>query len=243
MIRQEGTDNCLDLLLGAWYADAWTDSYGCDGGTAQQWTLPAAADQSAWGLAVDHAVSLCGSDASTCSWTTGTQAPAAPLAKQCVSPVWDNDTSAPVTYAFQLTNTTGWSDTIGGTLGVEIDPGLSVKGDVGGSIPIPASLLTGTITGTGTLQGKVSLSVTGSFTNNVSQLLGNTVTMPIPVGQYGWVALSELATQVTGTWTFDAGGFPWTTPDTVTVPLTTDATGGTSVYSAETSPTFSSCTS
>ncbi|WP_034087082.1 RICIN domain-containing protein [Streptacidiphilus albus] len=237
MIRQEGTDNCLDLLLGAWYPDAWTDSYGCNGSAAQQWTLPASADQAATSLALDHAASVCVSTASTCSWTTGSQSPAAPLPLQCVSPVWYNNTSAPVTYAFQLNNTTGWSDTIGGTLGTEFDDtNASQVGVSGGAAPAPS------FQNTLTLEGKITTSVSGSFTNSVSQTLGNTVTMPIPVGQYGWVALSELATQVTGNWTFDVGGFPWTAPDTVTVPLTTDTAGGTSIYVAETNLSFGSCT-
>jgi hypothetical protein len=75
----------------------------------------------------------------------------------------------------------------------------------------------------------------------MSQTLGNTVTIPVPAGEYGWVELAELATQVTGTWTFDVGGFPWTANDTVTVPLTTDSAGGASVYIAETNSTFTSC--
>jgi len=235
MIRQEGTDNCLDLLLGAWYPDAWTDSYGCNGSTAQQWTLPAAADQAAMNLALDHAASTCVSTASTCSWTTGSQTPAAPLPLQCVSPVWYNSTSAPVTYAFQLNNTTGWSDTIGGTIGTEFDLTNAAEAGAGGPAPVP------TFQNTLTLENKITTSVSGSFTNSVSQTLGNTVTMPIPVGQYGWVALSELATQVTGNWTFDVDGFPWTATDTITVPLTTDAAGGTSIYVAKTSTTFNSC--
>ena len=235
MIRQEGTDNCLDVLLAASYPDAWTDSYGCNGSAAQQWTLPAAADQAATGLALDHAASLCVSDASTCSWTSGSQTPAAPLPLQCVSQVWYNNTSAPVTYAFQLNNTTGWSDTIGGTLGTEFDLTNAAEAGAGGPAPVP------TFQNTLTLESKITTSVSGSFTNSVSQTLGNTVTMPIPVGQYGWVALSELATQVTGNWTFDVDGFPWTAADTITVPLTTDAAGASSIYVAETSPTFNSC--
>ncbi|WP_042390304.1 RICIN domain-containing protein [Streptacidiphilus melanogenes] len=235
MIRQQGTSNCLDLLMGAWYSDAWTDSYGCNGTAAQQWTLPAAAHQAAWNLALDHATTACENAPSTCSWTTASQAPAAPLSKQCVSPVWYNNTSAPITWAFQINNTTGWSDTIGGSMGVELDPGGSLEGDGGGPAPVPGGK------GTLTLQGKVTASVNGSVTNSISQTLGNTVTMPVPAGDYGWVALSELATQVTGDWTFDAQGFPWTAPDSITVPLTTDAAGGSSIYVAETNPTFTSC--
>ncbi|MGW3078717.1 MULTISPECIES: hypothetical protein [unclassified Kitasatospora] len=55
------------------------------------------------------------------------------------------------------------------------------------------------------------------------------------------VTLSELATKATGTWTFDAQGFPWTADDTITVPLKYDANGGASIYSARTRPTFTNC--
>ncbi|MFI1255414.1 hypothetical protein ACH4U6_16770 [Streptomyces netropsis] len=48
--------------------------------------------------------------------------------------------------------------------------------------------------------------------------------------------------KVTGTWTFDAHGLPWTAEDTITVPLKDDPTGGATMYVANTSPTFTSCT-
>ncbi len=47
---------------------------------------------------------------------------------------------------------------------------------------------------------------------------------------------------VTGSWTFDARGFPWTADDTVTVPVKDDPAGGATLYIANTSPTFTSCT-
>jgi hypothetical protein len=218
MIRHEGDSSCLDLLLAAPYNDAWTDSYGCNGTAAQQWTLPAGAYQAAWNMAVDHAAAQCQSDASTCSWTATSQAPAAPLPTVCVSPVWYNATSAPVPWTFSITNMTGWSSTIGFTLSSSLSAGAA-----------PA------------LQTMVTTSVTGSATVNITQTLGNSLTITVPTAQYGWVALSELATKVTGTWTFDTQGFAWTADDTVTVPLTNDNTGGASIYLAETSPTFTSC--
>lgn len=221
MIRQEGTDNCLDLLLGAPYSDAWTDTYGCNGTAAQQWTLPTAAYQSAYAMALTHAASVCESDSATCTFNATSQAPAAPLPTQCVSPIWYNDTSAPITWAFTISNTTGWTDAlaIGGSLALS-----------GGASVVMQGKVTGTLTGTNTI------------TLNISQTLGNTVTIPVPAADYGWIELSELAEQVTGMWTFDVGGFPWTANDTVTVPVVTDSTGGASVYIAKTASTFTSCT-
>ncbi|WP_157856357.1 RICIN domain-containing protein [Actinacidiphila yeochonensis] len=218
MIRHEGDSNCLDLWYNAQYDDAWTDSYGCNGSTAQQWVLPATAYQSAWNLAVDHAATQCQGTPSSCSWTATAQSPAAPLPTVCVSPVWYNATSAPVPWTFSINNTTGWASTIGFSLTSELTAGTAAA-----------------------LQAKVSTTVSGSTTLNISQTLGNSLTLTVPTAQYGWVALSELATQITGDWTFDTQGFPWTADDTVTVPLTTDPSGAASIYVARTSPTFTSC--
>ena len=220
MIRQEGTDNCLDIVLNAQYSDAWTDSYGCNGQPNQQWTIPAAAYQSAYNMAVTHAASVCEGDSATCTFNATSQAPAAPLPTQCVSPIWYNDTSAPITWAFAITNTTGWTDALalGGSVALS-----------GGASVVMQGKVTGTLTGTNTI------------TLNISQTLGNTVTIPVPAGDYGWIELAELAEQVTGTWTFDVGGFPWTASDTVTVPLVNDSTGGASVYIAKTATSFTSC--
>jgi hypothetical protein len=229
MIRQEGVDDCLDVLLGASYSDAWTDGYGCNGTASQQWTIPAAAYQEAWNMAVEHAAATCQDDTSTCTWNATSESAAAPLPTQCVSPVWYNDTSASINWAFEINDTTGWSDAI----------------MVGGSVSLAGS--SDTTTGAAPLQEKVGTTLTGTlngsntFTYNVSQTLGSTVTIPVPAEQYGWVELAELATQVTGTWTFDVGGFPWTANDTVTVPLVTDSSGGASVYIAKTASSFTSC--
>jgi hypothetical protein len=224
LIRQEGAGNCLDVLFGATYSDAWTGSYGCNGNTNQRWTLPSAAYQPAYALAVNHAGHECQSNSSTCTFNATSQSPAAPLPKQCVSAIWYNSTSAAVTTTFSITNTSGWSDAINitGTVNGTINGGASS--------PVEAKV-SGALTGT----------VANTFTFNVSQTLGNTVSVPVPAGQYGWVELAELAVQVTGTWTFDIGGFPWTANDTVTVPLMTDSTGGASIYTANTSPAFTGC--
>ena len=228
MIRQEGTDSCLDLLLAAPYSDAWTDSYGCNGTTAQQWTLPSGAYQSAYSMAVTHAGDVCENDASTCTFNATSQSPAAPLPTVCVSPIWYNNTSASVNWTFSITDMTGWSDAFAISGSLALSGGGSTPSE-GGTVPV--------------LQGKVTATLTGTNTTtySISQTLGNSVTIPVPTGEYGWVELAELAEQVTGTWTFDVGGFPWTATDTVTVPVTTDSTDGASVYIAETNSTFTSC--
>ncbi|PWI41602.1 RICIN domain-containing protein [Streptomyces sp. ICBB 8177] len=222
MLRHEGDNTCLDLLLGAQYDDAWTDQYTCNGTVNQRWTLSSAAPASdasaAWNLAVAHAAAQCQQDTSTCTWAESSESAAAPLPQVCASAVWYNDTSGPISQAFAVNNTTGWSDTIASSVSSDLSGGAA-----------------------GALQTKVSASLT--FTNvwNGSTSVNNSVTVPVPAGQYGWVTLSELAKKVTGTWTFDARGFPWTAADTITVPLKDDPSGGATVYVAHTSPTFTSC--
>jgi len=84
----------------------------------------------------------------------------------------------------------------------------------------------------------VTLSADYTYTYNVSQTLGSTVTIPVLAGDYGWIEPAELATQVTGSWTFDVGGFPWTANDTVSVPIAFSTTGGAGTYTAKTASTF-----
>ncbi|MEV6399763.1 RICIN domain-containing protein [Streptomyces sp. NPDC051907] len=218
MIRHKATNTCLDVVQNAQHNDAWTQNYRCNGTKAQQWVLPQTAREAAWNMAVDYAGARCAKDVSTCSWTKGSQAPAAPLPKVCVSPVWYNGTSAPVPWTFTLNTTTGWSSTIGFTLSSSLS---------GGAAPA--------------LQATVGTTVTGSVTMNLGQDLGNSLTVTVPQKQYGWVALSELATKVAGMWTFDAQGFAWSAQDTITVPLRNDDAGGASVYSAQTSEQFTGC--
>ncbi|MEW1656617.1 RICIN domain-containing protein [Streptomyces sp. NPDC093707] len=220
MIRNAGDDKCIDVVLAAQYDDAWTQTYGCNGSKAQQWKLPGSAGAAALKAAVDHASQRCQKDGSTCSWTKGSQAPAEPLPKTCVSPVWYNGTAAPVPWTFSLNTSSGWSS----QLGVSFTSGIGA----GNTSPVQAT---------------VSLTLSGQVTYDLRQDLGNSLTIEVPTHQYGWVALSELATKVTGEWTFDANGFPWQAKDTVTVPLKSDDQGRSSIYLAQTSPDFTTCNS
>ncbi|MGI5479081.1 hypothetical protein [Streptomyces lavendofoliae] len=98
-------------------------------------------------------------------------------------------------------------------------------------------------TGPSPVQTSVSLTVSGRISYDLRQDLGNSLLITVPSRHYGWVALSELATKVTGEWTFDANGFPWKVTDTVTVPLKSDHQGRSSIYLARTGPEFTSCQS
>ncbi|QGV77122.1 RICIN domain-containing protein [Streptomyces ficellus] len=218
MIRNAGDNKCLDVVLGAQNDDAWTQTYGCNGSRAQQWRIPSQAAGAALRAAVDHASKRCQKDATTCSWTKGSQAPAEPLPKQCVSPVWFNGTEAPVPWTFSLNTSTGWSSQLG----------VSFTSTLGTGGPSP-------------VQTSVSLTLSGQVSYDLRQDLGNSLMITVPARHYGWVALSELATKVTGEWTFDANGYPWKVTDTVTVPLKSDAQGRASIYLAQTGAEFTSC--
>ncbi|MEU1667568.1 RICIN domain-containing protein [Streptomyces sparsogenes] len=220
MIRNAGDNKCVDVVLGAKYNDAWTQSYGCNGSKAQQWKIPSSAGDAVLKTAVDYASKRCQKDGSTCSWTKGTQAPAEPLPKKCVSPVWYNGTEAPVPWTFSLNTSTGWSSQLG----------VSFTSTIGAGNASP-------------VQASVSLTLSGQVSYDLREDLGNSLTISVPSHQYGWVALSELATKVTGEWTFDANGFPWKARDTVTVPLKSDDQGRSSIYLAQTSPDFTTCNS
>ncbi|MEU8708115.1 RICIN domain-containing protein [Streptomyces sp. NPDC048565] len=218
MIRNAGDNKCVDVVLASQNDDAWTQTYACNGSKAQQWSIPASATGDAFEAAVDYASKRCQKDEATCSWTKGSQAPAEPLPLQCVSPVWYNGTAASVPWTFSLTTEHGWSS--------EISVSFESSVTVGDPSPI---------------QTKIGLTISDKVTYSLSETLGNSLEIAVPPGHYGWVALSELATKVTGDWTFDANGYPWKAHDTVTVPLTSDDQGHASVYLAKTGPEFTTC--
>lgn len=217
MIRHQGDNTCLDLLLGAQYNDAWTDQYSCNGTVNQQWST--GAPEAARNLAVDHGAKQCQKDAGSCSWSMKTESAAAPLPKVCVSSVWYNNTSDPVQQGFAVQDMSGWSSSIGTEMQVQLAGGA------------PADVL----------KVQVSQGLKLESTWQGSKSVNNQVTVTVPPKEYGWVTLSVLAKKVTGTWTFDAHGIPWTADDTVTVPLKDDPSGGATLYMANTSPTFTSC--
>jgi len=218
MIRHEADNYCLGLATDPWGNEV-VGLVECSGAQTQQWVIPTEAYPVVWNTAVDHAAARCVKDTSTCSWDTANQSPPVLLPATCVSPVWFNGTSTSIPWTFSLNTSTGWTNTIGFSLQTQ----LTVGGD--------AVLL----------QLQVTAAVHGETSLNLKTDLGNSLVVTVPPRQYGWVALSELATKVTGKWTFDTQGIPWTAEDTITVPLRNDPVGGASIYSARTSPTFTSC--
>ncbi|MFD7027249.1 ricin-type beta-trefoil lectin domain protein [Streptomyces sp. NPDC059917] len=219
-IRQVGDNSCLTVQIPP-NTDNFVYTYRCDNTPQQQWTLPASVYQTAWNTAVDYAAGRCNKNTATCTWSTTSQTPPFTLPETCVSPIWFNDTSTTIPWEFSLSTSSGWSNKIGFKLGGS----LSASGSVG----------------VAELTLAVTAEVAGETTVDLKQEMGNKLTVSVPPRQYGWVTLSELATKATGTWTFDAQGFPWTADDTITVPLKYDVNGGASIYSARTRATFTNC--
>lgn len=215
MVRNESDHSCLDLMGNAQYDDAWTGQSRCHAGINQRWSTNSTA---AFNLAVDHGARACQKDPSACSWAVKSEAPAAPLPKVCSSAVWYNNSGSPVSQSFSVTKTTGWQSSIGTQLSTDL---------VAGAAPA--------------LQTRVSATLSFSNLWHGSASVGDAIQVSVPPAQYGWVTLSVLAKKVTGSWTFDARGFPWKADDTITVPVKDDPSGGATIYIANTSPTFTSC--
>ncbi|WP_168211162.1 RICIN domain-containing protein [Actinosynnema sp. ALI-1.44] len=216
MLRHEADGLCLGVKTDFMNNKAGATE-ACNGSPTQQWVLPEDVYSVAYHSAVDFAAARCAKDRATCSWSTGVQTPPFLMPATCVSPVWFNGTSTSIPWTFSLTTSTGWKNTIGFSLQAKLTVGMEP------------------------LQAEVSATVHGEISMDLKQDLGNSLVVTVPPRQYGWVALSELATKVTGKWTFDTQGFPWTAEDEITVPLKYDPNGGASIYSARTSPTFTSC--
>ncbi|MDH6131537.1 hypothetical protein P3T37_000906 [Kitasatospora sp. MAA4] len=232
MFRQVDTGQCMDLFNGNDWDTAWVGQYSCNGTPNQDWSPVIPGGQITWvdttayaalrNLAVDYAANKCQQDTSTCYWVESSESPAAPLPSKCVSAVWYNSQPNPFPYAFSVQDMTGWSNTAGTELSTSLETGKVAE-----------------------LVAKVSVTLKASYSHtwSGSSTVSNSVTIPAQPGMYNYVALSLLATKVTGTWTFDVGGYSWTADDTITVPLANNPSGGpgTTVYQPVSTPTWPTC--
>lgn len=210
MLVRSNNDRCLDIVQNAQYSDAWTQVYGCNGSTAQEWIVPADKQPEAMELATEYYANLCSTNISTCSWTETSEGEPRALPREKASSVWFNDTSENVSQIFTIVYRSGWSQSF--------SSGVSTS--VGVTNPIQA-MITAQLSGTVTYQ------------SDESEING--MVAVVPPQQYGWVDFAAVAKDVTGTWTFDRGGFPWTTEGTVTVPVV-DTPVGSTMYVAHTGP-------
>ncbi|WP_269857219.1 RICIN domain-containing protein [Streptomyces sp. RPT161] len=207
------TDNnyCLDIILGASYSDAWTQPYGCNGTSAQEWSVPASKTPEAMKLAIEYYQNLCSTNTSTCTWTETSEGAPEALPREKASSVWYNDTSDTVHQVFTTIYHSGWSQSIS----------AGVSTSVGVSAPVQAMISS-------------QLQSTTVYQSDDTTINGVMVT--VPPKQYGWVDFATVAKKVTGTWTFDLGNFPWKADGTVTVPVVNSPAGST-MYIAHTGPT------
>ncbi|MBB1256701.1 RICIN domain-containing protein [Streptomyces alkaliterrae] len=201
-------DRCLDIVQGAQYSDAWTQVYRCNGTSAQEWTVSASKAPEAKKLATDYYARLCSTNTSTCSWKQTSEGEPEALPRKKASSVWYNDTSEKVSQIFTTIYHSGWSQSF--TSGVSASVGVSVP-----------------------MQAMISAQLSGTVTYQSNETEINGVVVVVPPKQYGWVDFAAVAKQVTGTWTFDKGGFPWTSEGTVTVPVV-DSSAGSTMYIAHT---------
>ncbi len=202
---------CLDIAQGATYPDAWTQVWNCNNSTAQQWTVPASKQPEALKLATEFYSHLCSTNTSTCSWKQTSEGEPKALPLEKASSVWYNDTSEKVTQVFTTIYRSGWSQSF--SAGVSTSLGVSVP-----------------------LQTMISSQLTSTTTYQVDEAEINGVLVTVPPKNYGWVDFAAIAKEVTGAWTFDKGGFPWTTEGTVTVPVVNSPAGST-MYIAHTGTT------
>ncbi|MEU7566461.1 RICIN domain-containing protein [Streptomyces fradiae] len=204
-------DRCLDIVQGAQHTDAWTQVYRCNGTGAQEWTVSAAKQPEAMRLATDYYARLCATSTSTCSWKQTSEGDPRALPLEKASSVWYNDTSEKVTQVFTTIYRSGWSQSF--SAGVSTSLGVSAP-----------------------LQAMISSQLTSTTTYQVDESEINGVLVTVPSKNYGWVDFAAVAKEVTGTWTFDRGGSPWTTEATVMVPVV-DSSAGSTMYIAHTGPT------
>ncbi|MGW6917996.1 hypothetical protein ACWGB8_29905 [Kitasatospora sp. NPDC054939] len=94
----------------------------------------------------------------------------------------------------------------------------------------------------GSLIAKVTAKLKVSYKHvwTGSESVANQTKFVVPPGNYGWVTLSKISRKVTGTWTFDLNGSPWTANDTISVPLES-SDGARTVYTAHASDTPPVC--
>ncbi|MET9397167.1 RICIN domain-containing protein [Kitasatospora sp. NPDC002965] len=195
--------------------------YSCKGNEAQSWEVPFGHEanqppvRGPRQLAITYATKVCQDSPKKCSWDMESESPAEMLPESCESIAWRNNGPEDATHTFVVTNTNGWSHEIG----TEIELGLE----------------TGALS---SLIAKVSVKVKFSFKKvwSGSQAVGNQMSGKVRPGEYGWVTLSRAATKITGTWTFSVDDLPWTTRDTIAMPMMSDAKGQPSLYIVNSSP-------
>ncbi|MCX4751277.1 hypothetical protein OG455_38240 [Kitasatospora sp. NBC_01287] len=145
-------------------------------------------------FAAQYGLTLCAKDNSTCSFSVDKSLPTAYIeGRTCLKgTLYYNATNSVQTPFASITDTTGWENTVGGSL------------TLGGSV------------GTGpeaAISFQVSSSVTASYSHSFigTQAIQYSSYLTLQPGQYGWLETGTVTKKVTGTWSFDKNRVAWTT--------------------------------
>lgn len=146
-------------------------------------------------FAAQYGLTLCAKDSSTCSFSVDKSLPTAYFeGRSCLKgTLYYNASNVVQTPFASVTDTTGWENTVGGS--------LTLGGTVGTG---PESAIT----------FQVSSSVTASYSHSFigSEAIQYSSYLTLQAGQYGWLETATVTKRVTGTWSFDKNRVAWSTP-------------------------------
>jgi hypothetical protein len=217
LIRNVGNGRCLTEFPGL------EDGTGIDRGelfsetdqcntasAADHWWLGFSSTSPAPGmseLATRYALALCAQD-NHCGFTITSDESAFVDGHSCVNgTLVYNATKAEQEVELSVADSTGWENTVGGSLTVGVEAGVS--GEV--------------------FEAKVSTAIEAHYDHAWNGSTTTTVDghIKVPPGEYGWLGKGRVVKEVTGTWTFNQNesNFTWTEPGQSTVPAV-DGTDG-----------------
>lgn len=196
-IRQVDTGRCFTRDSADWIYTA-----ACAAGNDQQeWAL-GVGGQSPPGvrnLAIKHAMRQCDVEPSSCAWKEklAAKSPAFLGPGECVSQLVRNLGTNENSYTRTWSHTVGWENTLGGSVTLSVETGISLG-----------------------VETKISAAIEANYAHSWvgSETTSDAVTIVLKPGEYGWVTRRPLLKKVTGTWTLDVGGLPWTLPAVVKIP-------------------------
>jgi len=223
-IRDTRTNKCLDEQFGDQRTTdtfSQTEHYTCNGALHQQWKFihntpyndaggsgrllqpSPSTELLANALAVNYQQTLCSADTTQCTYTGGTVGAPVVQPTTCYSPAVFNSSSSNVAATSGSSDQTGWSNTIGWKIGVEVE--------------------TGTVTSFA-VKVKASVEASGSHVWSGASSKSFDVSGIVPPQQYGWFTLGVVSTPVTATWTFlgsaaSGTNSSWSATDTINVPV------------------------